>query len=215
MKKVVLLSTILLVSVMTSACINNLAIQELNNKAELYMTKGDTETAICRLKSSLDLDSEIYQTHYNLAVAYNSIGKYEEAIEELKKVIELKPDFNDVYYTMAVAKEALAYKIIEKEQDENGNYPELTMDEISEFNNKASDTVETYNEYLVKKADAPETEQINAKIQELNKKIKEYTDIYDRKNQEINEQLKEEINSGVDENNREEDNAENISQENG
>ncbi|MCD7780628.1 MAG: tetratricopeptide repeat protein [Candidatus Gastranaerophilales bacterium] len=195
MKKVLLLFLILVVSVTTSACINNLAIHELNNKAELYLDKGDTETAICRLKSSLDLDNEIYQTHYNLAVAYNNIGNYEGAIEEINKVIELKPDFYDSYYTMAVAKEALAYKIIEKEPDEDGNVPELTFEEISDFNNKAADVVETYNEYLVKKADAPETEQINAKIQELNQKIKEYTDIYDIKNQEKNKQIEEEITS--------------------
>ena len=98
MKKVLLLFTILFVSVMTTACINNLAIQELNNKAAAYMDKGDTETAICRLKSSLDLDDEIFQTHYNLAVAYNTIGKYKESSEESKKVLELKPDFVDAIY---------------------------------------------------------------------------------------------------------------------
>lgn len=193
MKKILLLFTILFVSVMTTACINNLAIQELNNKAESYMDKGDTETAICRLKSSLDLDNEIYQTHYNLAVAYNSVGNYEGAVEELKKVIELKPEFADTYYTLAVAKEALAYKIIEKEADENGVIPELSLDDIAKFNDKASDTVETYNLYLVKKPDAPETEQINAKIAELNSKIKEYTAIYDSKNLENAKKLQDEV----------------------
>lgn len=193
MKRILLLFTILFVSVMTTACINNFAIQELNNKAESYMDKGDTETAICRLKSSLDLDNEIYQTHYNLAVAYNSIGNYEGSIEELKKVLELKPDFVDAFYIMAVAKEALAYKIIEKEADENGVVPDLSLDEIAAFNNKAADTVETYNQYLVKKADAPETEKINAKIAELNQKIKEYTDIYDSKTLENEKKIQEEI----------------------
>ncbi len=189
MKKILLLFTILFVSVMTTACINNLAIQELNNKAESYMDKGDTETAICRLKSSLDLDNDVYQTHYNLGVAYNSIGKYEESIEELKKALELKPDFNDVYYTMAVAKEALAYKVIEEKEDINS----LSLDELSEFNNKASEAVDTFNQYLVKKADAPETADINAKIAELNKKIKECTDIYDSKNAEQDNQVQKEI----------------------
>ena len=193
MKKILLLFTILFVSVITTACINNLAIQELNNKAESYMDKGDTETAICRLKSSLDLDNEIYQTHYNLAVAYNSVGNYEGAIEELKKVIELKPDFVDTYYTLAVAKEALAYKIIEKVPDENGFVPELSLDEIAKFNDKATDAVETYNLYLVKKPDAVETEKINSQISELNAKIKEYTDIYDSRNIENEKKIQEEI----------------------
>ena len=100
---------------MTTACINNLAVQELNSKAVKYMDNGDSETAICRLKSSLDLDNEIYQTHYNLAVAYNNVGQYEEAIVELNKVLELKPDFYDAIYTLAVAKEAIAFKIFENE----------------------------------------------------------------------------------------------------
>ncbi len=193
MKKILLLFTILFVSVITTACINNLAIQELNSKAETYMDKGDTETAICRLKSSLDLDNEIYQTHYNLAVAYNSVGNYEGAVEELKKVIELKPDFVDTYYTLAIAKEALAYKIIEKEADEKGIIPELSLDEIAKFNDKATDAIETYNLYLVKKVNAPETEQINANIAELNKKIKEYTEIYDNKTLEKDKKIQEEV----------------------
>lgn len=175
MKKILLLFTILFVSVMTTACINNLAIQELNNKAVKYMDNGDSETAICRLKSSLDLDDEIYQTHYNLAIAYNNIEKYTEAIEELKKVIELKPDFYDAIYTMAVAKEALAFKIIDKELSDDGKKPDLTIEEMTEFNNKAGEVVELYNQYLVKKINAEETQQVNERIQELNMQIKEYT----------------------------------------
>lgn len=185
-------------SVLTTACINNLAIQELNNKAESYMDKGDTETAICRLKSSLDLDNEVFQTHYNLAVAYNNIENYEGAIEESKKVLELKPDFADVYYNMAIAKEAIAYKVLDKQVDENGKSVELTLDEIADFNNKAADAVETYNQYLVKKLSAPETAQINAKIAELNKKIKEYTDIYDSKTSDNNAKVQEELDNTTD-----------------
>lgn len=192
MRKVLLLFTILFVSVMTTACINNLAIQELNNKAAAYMDKGDTETAICRLKSSLDLDAEIYQTHYNLAVAYNTIGDFLSSVEESKKVIELKPEFAEAYYTLAVAKEELAYQIINKEQDENGNTPELTLDEISDFNNNAQETIDAYNEFLVRKADSQETEQINAKIAELNAKIKEFTRIYGEISQRTQEEVSQE-----------------------
>jgi tetratricopeptide (TPR) repeat protein len=181
MKKILLLITILFVSVMTTACINNLAIQELNNKAESYMGKVDTETAICRLKSSLDLDDEIYQTHYNLAVAYNTIGNFEGCIEELKRVLELKPDFYDVYYIKANALESLAYQILDKSVDAQGNQVELSLSDIDNFNSKATEAVENYNEYLVKKVNATETEEINNKIAELNNKIKEYTQLYDKK----------------------------------
>ena len=193
MKKVLLLFTILIVSVMTTACINNLAIQELNNKAAAYMDKGDTETAICRLKSSLDLDTEIYQTHYNLAVAYNTIGNYEDSVVESRKVMELKPDFAEAYYTLAVAKETIAYQYINKEPDGNGNVPELTLDEISNFNNTAQEAIDAYNEFLVKKVDAEETDAVNAKISELNLKVKELTRIYDERNAQNQEQISMEV----------------------
>ena len=175
MKKLFLIFTLLFVSVMTSACINNLAVQELNNKAVKYMDNGDTETAICRLKSSLDLDDEIYQTHYNLAVAYNSLERQKDAIEELKRVHELKPDFYDAIYTIAVAKEGLASKIINKDSDIDSENYEPTIRDMAEYNIIAGEAVELYNEYLVKKVNAEETDQINARIEELNEKIKEFT----------------------------------------
>lgn len=195
MKKVLLLFTILFVSVMTTACINNFAIQELNNKAAAYMDKGDTETAICRLKSSLDLDDEIFQTHYNLAVAYNTIGKYKESAAESKKVLELKPDFVDAVYTLAVAKEALAYELIEDKIIMGNIQSELSMDEIADFNNAAQGAIDAYNEYLVKKVNAKddETEAVNIKIAELNNKIKELTQIYDTKSVETQNLIKKEI----------------------
>lgn len=198
MKKVLLLFTILFVSVMTTACINNFAIKELNNKAAAYMDKGDTETAICRLKSSLDLDNEIFQTHYNLAVAYNTIGKYKESIEESKKVIELKPDFPDAVYTLAVAKEALAYELIENKTIIGGDFlTTLSMDEIAEFNDAAQGAIDAYNEYLVMKLDvkAKDTDLIADKITELNNKIKELTQIYDTKSIETQNLINKEIKS--------------------
>ncbi len=201
MKKILLLFTILFVSVITTACINNFAIQELNNKAESYLNNGDTETAICRLKSSLELDNEIYQTHYNLAVAYNNIGNYDGSIEEAKRVIELKPDFKDAYYTMAVAKEALAYSIIEKEPDENGAIQELTIDEIATFNNKATEAVEAYNKYLVMNTNSEDSYKINNQIATLNEKIKEYTAIYDKKNIEKDKKVQQEVQVQEEQNN--------------
>ena len=198
MKKILLLFTILFVSVITTACINNLAIQELNNKADSYLNNGDTETAICRLKSSLDLDDEIYQTHYNLAIAYNTIGKYKDSIDESKKVIQLKPDFKIAYYTLAVAQEAYAYEIIENIKDTN----ELTIDEIANFINRANDTVESYNKYLVLETKTEDTDKINQQISQLNEKIKEYTAIYDSKNSENTQKVQEEVQS-IEENNQE------------
>ena len=191
MKKILLLFTILFVSVITTACINNLAIQELNNKAESYLNNGDTETAICRLKSSLDLDDEIYQTHYNLEIEYNTIGKYKDAINEAQKVIELKPDFKIAYYTMAVAQEGYAFELIENADDNNN----LSLDEIANFINRANEAVETYNKYLVLDTKADNTDKINNQIAQINEKIKEFTALYDNKNVEKDKKVQEEVQS--------------------
>lgn len=108
MKKVLLIASILFVAIASTACINNLAVQDLNNKAKVYMEKGDYNSAIERLKSSIDLDSSIFETHYNLAVAYTKAEDYINATEEYKKALKLKPETADVYYSLAVAQNNLA-----------------------------------------------------------------------------------------------------------
>ena len=113
MKKVLLLVSILLVAVISTACINNFAVQDLNNKAQTYMQKGDYAQAIERLKSSIDLDPTIFETHYNLAVAYTQSEDYINAVEEYKKAIEIKSDVPEVYYSLATAQNNL---IIDLEQ---------------------------------------------------------------------------------------------------
>ncbi len=172
MKKILLLFTILFMSVITTACINNYAIQELNNKAKAYIDKGETETAICRLKTSLDLDDNIYQTHYNLAIAYIALDRHEDAMEELKKTLELKPDFYEAFYTIATVKETIAYNSIETEE-------EVTETQAALFNHLAQEAVDAYNEYLVKDIKADDTTEVNNKITELNAKIKSYIEKFD------------------------------------
>ena len=108
MKKPIFLVTILTLSVFTTACINNLAVQELNNKAAEFMKKGDYTDAISRLQSSVDLDPSIFETQYNLAVAYTENEDYAEAIETFDRALALKPDSKDAYYSMAVMYENYA-----------------------------------------------------------------------------------------------------------
>ena len=108
MKKVLLIASILFVAVVSTACINNLAVQDLNNKAKAYADKGDYTQAIERLKSSIDLDPSVFETHYNLAVVYTQAEDYVNAVEEYKKVIEMKPEAADSYYSLATAENNLA-----------------------------------------------------------------------------------------------------------
>ena len=172
MKKILLLFTILFMSVITTACINNYAIQELNNKAKAYIDKGDTETAICRLKSSLDLDDSIYQTHYNLAVAYINLERYDDALTELKKTLEINPEFFDAMYSVAVVKETIAYNNLQDDET-------LTEEQAVQFNQLAQEAIDAYNEYLVKHLKAEDTTEVNNKITELNAKIKSFTERFD------------------------------------
>ena len=84
MKKAFLLASILFISVISTACINNFAVQELNNKAKDFMDKGDYVSAIERLKSSVDLDVD-----YN----NNSQPKFKEGSMAAKA--NLVKDFNE------------------------------------------------------------------------------------------------------------------------
>ncbi len=183
MKKLVLLITILFVSVLTTACINNLAVQELNNKAKESLQNGDSETAICRLKSSLDLDSNMYETHYNLAVAYISAKKYEQAIESLKIVLKLNPNFVDAYYSLGIANEEKAFAIVNGEnEDEKNEVKEISSEQKKELTpadkqiicDYITDSIENYNTYLSKKADAQDKEKVNERINFLNNELRKY-----------------------------------------
>ena len=137
MKKAFLLAAILLISVISTACINNFAVQELNNKAQEFMNKGDYISAIERLKSSIDLDGTLFETRYNLAVAYTKAEDYVNAIEAYNNASELNPDFADLYYSRAVCEENLAKDIISGDLTVNEDGSVVQTDR----NNDTEDTV--------------------------------------------------------------------------
>ena len=113
MKKALLIASVLFIAVITTACINNIAIQELNNKAAEYMQKGDYESAMNRLQASIDLDSTMYETYYNLGIAATNAKKYETAIEAFENGIKLKPEHANFYYSLGVAQSAYADELTE------------------------------------------------------------------------------------------------------
>lgn len=134
MKKAFLLASILFISVISTACINNFAVQELNNKAKDFMDKGDYVSAIERLKSSVDLDGSVFETQYNLAVAYTKAEDYSNAIKTYAAAIELNPDFADAYYSLAVCEENLAKDIISGAVKVNDDG---TIEKVEEIDNEA------------------------------------------------------------------------------
>lgn len=194
MKKVVLLITILFVSVISTACINNLAVQELNNKAKEYMANGETEKAICRLRSSIDLDTSIFETHYNLGVALIEVKEYAEAQASLENAIKLKPDFADSYYSLAMAMENQADDIINgrtnedktlnseqteetAQQEDAKAKKELTEAEKNKVIELLNGAVDNYNKYIVKKPDAEDKDKVEEQIRFVNEQIGQYNSL--------------------------------------
>ena len=192
MKKVILLITVLFVSVISTACINNLAVQELNNKAKAYLEAGETDKAICRLRSSIDLDTNIFETHYNLGVALIQNKEYEEAQKSLENAINLKPDFPDTYYSLALSLQEQAYALAnpasEEEEtadlaeetentdisSEEAPVKELTEAQKHEIVEKFNLAIENYNKYLSKKPDAKDKESVASQVATLTEEIKKY-----------------------------------------
>lgn len=136
MKKAFLLASILFISVISTACINNFAVQELNNKAKDFMDKGDYISAIERLKSSVDLDGSVFETQYNLAVAYTKAEDYSNAIKTYAAAIKLNPDFADAYYSLAVCEENLAKDIISGAVKVNDDG---TIEKVEEIDSEAEE----------------------------------------------------------------------------
>lgn len=136
MKKAFLLASILFISVISTACINNFAVQELNNKAKDFMDKGDYVSAIERLKSSVDLDGSVFETQYNLAVAYTKAEDYSNAIKTYAAAIKLNPDFADAYYSLAVCEENLAKDIISSAVKVNDDG---TIEKVEEIDSEAEE----------------------------------------------------------------------------
>lgn len=182
MKKAFLLASILFISVISTACINNFAVQELNNKAKTFMDNGDYASAIERLKSSVDLDGSIFETQYNLAVAYTKAEDYPNAIKTYGDAIKLNPDFADAYYSLAVCEENLAKDIIagrvkvndddsiekvdETEIDDN---KKIALNENSKkmLNNLLNNAISDYGLYQDKNTTSDDKRYVEEKVKEL------------------------------------------------
>lgn len=180
MKKVLLIASILTVAVISTACINNLAVQDLNNKAKAYADKGDYAQAIERLKSSVDLDPSVFETHYNLAIVYTKSGDYLNAINEYKTVISMKPELADSYYSLATAENNLAieikrgnYRINDVDdslvltQTEEERTAELTDKETSLMNELYNSAVKNYEKYLELNPKAEDKKDVKETIERI------------------------------------------------
>ena len=164
MKKALMIASVLLVAVISTACINNIAVQELNNKAAEYMQKGDYESAMNRLQASLDLDSTMYETYYNLGIASINAKKYEKAIEAFEGGIKIKPDFADFYYSLGVAQADLADELVEETEDKK----EITEEDKLKAVELKKSAVENLTKYLELNPTTEDKKTIEELIEESN-----------------------------------------------
>ena len=184
MKKTLFIVSVLIVAVISTACINNFAVRDLNNKAQAYMQKGDYAQAIERLKSSLDLDPSVYETHYNLAIAYTKAEDYLNASDEYQKALEIKPNEADVFYSLATAQNNLAVdieqgrvrlnvdgklykpKADEVDFDQKYEMSEKEQEFAAEYKNAA---VANYKKYLELNPNASDRDEVEKQIESLTK----------------------------------------------
>lgn len=176
MKKALLLILILAVSVISTACINNLAVQELNNKAKEFMDKGDYQNAISRLNSSIDLDNTIFESHYNLGIAYTQAEEYDKAYEQFETALKLNPENSSTYYVMAIAYENNAKDLMQANKseidDEADDDKEVqTPAKPEDITNLLNKAVENYQTYVTKTPKLENKEEIENKISSLEELI--------------------------------------------
>lgn len=174
MKKALMIVSVLVVAVISTACINNIAVQELNNKAAEFMQKGDYESAMSRLQASLDLDATMYQTYYNLGVASINAKKFDKAIEALEGGIKIKPDFADFYYSLGVAQISLADEIMEPEEEDDIDEDDVKEDKKAEIDSEDTEkakalkkaAIENLNKYLEMVPDSQDKDSIAEMIKQ-------------------------------------------------
>lgn len=187
MKKVMLILAVLFIAVISTACINNFAVQELNNKAKTFMDQGDYDSAINRLQSSIDLDGTIFETHYNLGIAYVKAEQYSNAIIELNKTLQLNPKFYDAYYSLAIAQDNYAGKLLNKQTTTDEDNPEVCKTQTpkeddadkalspAQKKEKAlglyQDAIESYTTYLSNAKNIEDRADIESQVKDIEEEI--------------------------------------------
>lgn len=168
MKKALLIASVLFIAVITTACINNMAVQELNNKAAEYMAKGDYESAINRLEASIDLDSTVYETYYNLGIAATSAEKYDLAIQSFEKGLKINSDSSNLYYSLAVAQYEFANSILEKDNEKELNKQDISKADREFAYSKLVSALSNYKKYIELSPDANDKEDVEDIIENIN-----------------------------------------------
>lgn len=170
MKKALLIASVLFIAVISTACINNIAVQELNNKAAEFMQKGDYESAMNRLQASIDLDSTMYETYYNLGIAATNAKKYDVAIDAFENGIKINPEHSNFYYSLGVAQSEYADTLVETtyfDKDKNDTVErEVTEEDKSKAEGLKILAVDNLKKYLEMSPQAEDKETVEQLIKD-------------------------------------------------
>lgn len=169
MKKALLIASVLFIAVISTACINNIAVQELNNKAAEFMEKGDYEAAVNRLEASIDLDSTMYETYYNLGIAATKAKKYDVAIEAFENGLKLKSDYADFYYSLGAAQYEYANDLAEDKTDEDDKVESPSEEDLQKSEELKASALENLQKYLEMNPQAEDKADVEALINDINK----------------------------------------------
>ncbi len=162
MKKFMSFFAILFLGVLCSACVNTLAVQELNQLAVQYLENGDVKNAISRLESSIDLDGNIFESRYNLAVAYLKVNECEKALKNIEEAKKISPKKPEVYYTLGVANNCSA-EIYCKTGDEHKLL--IEYNDPLQCKNYCQAANDAYKKYLELMPEAADIEEVKQQIQ--------------------------------------------------
>ena len=165
MKKALLIASVLFIAVISTACINNIAVQELNNKAAEFMQKGDYEAAMNRLEASIDLDSSLYETYYNLGIAATNAKKYDKAIDAFQNGLKVRADYANFYYSLAVAQAEYLEELFENDK--------ASDEDKAKANELKLQAIENAKKYLELNPQADDKEDVENFLEDLNKEEKE------------------------------------------
>ncbi|MBQ8475440.1 tetratricopeptide repeat protein, partial [bacterium] len=170
---------ILTMGVFTSACINTFAVQQLNQIAQKFLEEGDLESAVSRLESSVDLDGNIYESRYNLAVTYMDMGYCDKALEQITVAETLVKDEPAVYYVIGAANTCLADKIFNTKVQTRYYMRQVRLTPESqarakEFITYLQNATDAYDRYLKLAPNTDETQNLTSQISENKKLIEKY-----------------------------------------
>lgn len=173
MKKIISFLIILTIAVLCSACINNYAVQQLNQKAKEYSDNGDLNAAASRLESSVDLDGSIFESRYNLAVVYIKLEKCNKALEQIKEAKNISSD-TSLYYIEGLAYTCLADELIENDDNEEDDNFEISQETAVKY----VDYLKQANSAFEKYTSLDKKDELKATVEKNNRLIEEYSQKY-------------------------------------